>query len=441
MSDSIFGDSYNIKNREFPEQGKFYTVEYADNLQKISRWAYGYDKVIEIIRANSALLQPRIDSGRIHEDLGGIPIVYKNDRLWIPILEEQSTTDIEDVNPEFHNEIVFRINGKIFHGFTTNTMERSINTIADSFSFTAPYDYNDESSKYLDAYTFHEVELFIDGKLFMTGTASTWSFKVGVDSTMVTIGCKSKAGVLVDCPSNDSKLNYTKQTFSQIAQSLIQPYGITLELPYGDSGIINRTKRDVGQKIFDFLAKIAKDKGFILNSTSQGGIKLDRANIDNEPILNIIQGDPNIIDISVSYDGQKRFSSFKAISQSRGNAKNASEIKDTTINAYRPNIFNAENNEQGGIQNAALWERSRSLARSSTVSVMMSGWDDKNGDIITENNTVTLYAPSACIHTETKYLIEKVSYAQNGKSVTLSLTLPQAYTLEFPEKDEMPWQR
>jgi len=99
---NFFGDSYKIKNRSFPKPDEFYTVVMADNLYKISRWAYGYNRVPELINANSKLLQTRIDSGKVHTDLGGIPIVYEGDLLWIPSAENKikETETIDSDSPD-----------------------------------------------------------------------------------------------------------------------------------------------------------------------------------------------------------------------------------------------------------------------------------------------------------------------------------------------------
>lgn len=434
-----FGDSLKIKNRKFPKQGEFYTVENADNLIKISHWAYGRKLIDDIVNANS-VLQSRIHSGRIHRDLGGIPIVYKGDLIMIPLVDKVEAEDIEDIHPDFPDEVVIRIEGQIIHGFTTNAIERGINTLADSFTFTAPYDPETEESRLLDAHSFNKAELFIDKKLNMVGTLEHWSGNIDENQTSYTITARSKPGVLVDCPSENMRLDFSGQTFAQIARTLIKPFGLEIELPYGDTPIITQAKRELSQKVFDFLAGLAKSKGFILDSSKQGKIILDRANIDGEPILNIIQGDPNIIDIKPTYDGTKRFSSFMALSQSKGNGKIQSQpLQDKTVSAYRPMIFNANNNEKGDIQNAAKWERARSLSSSMTLSVDISGWRDKNNNIIMENNIVTVYFPKAQIHSETRFLIEKVSLKQNGKLASLDLVLPQAYSLEFPEY--LPWVR
>jgi hypothetical protein len=58
----------------------------------------------------------------------------------------------------FPDEIAIRINGKIFRGWTVTSIERSINSIADSFSFTAPFNPDDPDSVYLDPFTYLETE-------------------------------------------------------------------------------------------------------------------------------------------------------------------------------------------------------------------------------------------------------------------------------------------
>lgn len=439
-----FGDSLKIKDRTFPVQGQQYTVEPADNLLKISEWAYGYRRTQEIVDANP-VLQQRIKSGRIHgASLGGIPIVYVGDVLMIPQLSEPvpEPVDIEDKS-EFQDDVVIRINGIILYGFTVNGFQRSINSIADAFTFSAPYNPENPNSELLDANTYYTGEMFIDGKLFIKGICTTWDYNQSKEQTTASIQVRSKAGVLIDCPSTDTRLNYTSQTFGQIAENILRPFGIALELPYDDTGIINKVKRDSQEKVFDFLAKLAKAKGFILNSTKTGNLKLDRANIDGEPILNLIQGDQKIIgNPSTGFDGAMRFSTFQAISQTKGNASNNSgEIRDDSITAYRPNIFSADNNESGEIEDAAKWERARSLSNSTKISISYSGWRDKNNKIILENETVTLYYPKLCIHKEVKLLIEQVQYSDNPKQVNLSLALPQAYTLDFPTEEGWFWQR
>lgn len=428
-----------------PQQGKFYKVISGDNILKVAYWAYGassyYPKIMD---GNAELLQPRIKAGRIQTGISvaGLPIIYVGDTLWIPAFKSKNTQVVKKVkiDADYPDEVAIRINGKVFKGWTTNSIERAVNTITDSFSFTAPFNWQDDDSKYLDPYTFYETDLFIGGDLFLAGVANAWSPRFSTDSTMTTISVRSKAGVLIDCPPTDKQLSYYKQTLKQITEKVISVFGIGAEFPHGDSGIINKAKRSVGEKTFQFIAGLSKKFGYVINSTIEGGIKFDRANIDGKPILELIQGQQPLLDLTATYDGTKRFSDFIANSQSRSKSGNTATVKDETIPVKRPIIFDAKDTDQGNILDSAKWERSRSLARSAPITAKIKGWRDKNGDVIIENNVVTLYAPNIHIYNETKFLIEKISFSEEGgKTATLNLVLPQAYTLEFPKI--LPWSR
>lgn len=428
-------------SRAYPQPGKNYTVVSADDIVKLASWAYNDESKINlIIDSNKALLKPRSDAGRIHGlDRKGVPIIYVGDVLWIPPeqKEQNKNEKIESENPD---EIAIRIENKIFKGFIVTGIDRAINTIADAFSFTASFNPSDPDSKYLDPYTYYPMDLFIGGELFMSGVAEHWSPNASTDATTTTIKVRSRSGVLVDCNAQDKNLSYKKQTLQQIANNVLRPFGILTEFPYGDSGIINNAKRNVSDKVFSFVSGLAKKFGYIVNSISTGSLRFDRANIDGEPILKLIQGEQPLIDFSATYDGTQRFSDFTANSQSRGKPGNTATVKDKSIPVFRPISFDAKDTEQGNIQDSAKWERARSLARSANTSVVVEGWRDDKNKIILENNTVILKAPNIHIYNETKFLIEKVSYTQQGgRKAKLDLVLPQAYTLEFPSV--FPWSR
>jgi len=427
-------------SRAYPKPGQNYTVVSADDIIKLAEWAYNDSSKIDlIIDANKALLKPRSDAGRILPDRQGVPIVYVGDVVWIPPLQKKEKTN-EKIEASSPDETAIRINGRIFRGWITNSIERSINTIVDAFSFTAPFTPDDPDSVYLDPYTYYPTDLFIGGELFMAGVAEHWAPSVSPDATTTTIKVRSRGGVLVDCNAQDKNLSYKKQTLRGIANQVLRPFGILTEFPFGDSGIINSAKRNVSDKVFQFIAGLARKFGFIINSTADGSLRFDRANIDGKPILKLIQGEQPLIAYSATYDGTQRFSDFTANSQSRGKPRNTATVKDESIPIFRPINFDAKDTEQGNIQDPAKWERARSLSRSADVEATVSGWRDDNGDLILENNTVILKAPNIHIYQETKFLIEKVLYTlQGGRQAKLSLVLPQAYTLDFP--DIFPWSR
>lgn len=424
-----------LKTNPRPAPGTYYTVPKGSFIDTISLKAYGYNRNDDIVDANRQLLKSRPLAA-------GLPQIYPGDRLWLPP-EEETVAEEEKVEAETSDEVAIRINGKIFKGWTTNSIQRSMNSIADSFSFQAPFNPNDvENSVYLDPYTYLTTDLFIGGKLYIAGRSEKWNPRFSVDSTITTIEARSLGGVIVDCTSQNKALSFAKQTLQQISSILLTPFGLSAQFPQGDSSIFANTKRNITDKIYSYLQGLSKKAGFIINSTREGGLKFERANTAGVPIMELIQGEPPLVGLSATYDGTQRFSDYIAVSQSSGNPTNNFLEKDTTIPVYRPLIFSAKDTQQGDIKNASAWERNRALAKSAKITATIATWLDPQGNLIFENNTINLTAPNIHIYNKTKLLIEKVALSETesgGKVATLTLVLPESYTLLFPEV--LPWQR
>jgi prophage tail gpP-like protein len=415
-------------------QGKWYRVVKGDQIRRLAREAYGWDNSDAIVQANEGLLKDRGPS------LEKLPIIIGGDDLWIPPLEP-AVTEPETIDAESDDEVAIRIDGVIFRGWVSISIERAMNNIADIFSFVAPYDpIEDPNSIYIDPYTYHTADLFIGGQLFIKGRAEKWNPSEG-ESVDMTVECRSLPGILVDCSSTDKALNYSGLSLKKIVDILIRPFGLRSDFPNGDTDIFNNTKRNVTDKVASYIQGLARKKSLVTNSTIDGQLKFEQANIEGVPIMALVEGQQPTISVGASYDGTKRFSEYNAISQSKGKPGNSATVHDESIPIKRPLIFSAKDTEQGNISEAAKWRRSRALAESAPVSVTVGTWVDDNGNIIRENETVTLLAPKRAIFNETKYLIEKVSLTktESGRSATMTLVLPQAYTTELPER--YPWER
>jgi prophage tail gpP-like protein len=419
--------------------GQNYTVLLNDRITDISFQAYGYDKSNEIVDANQGLLAGRPTS------LENLPTIYQGDVLWIPDnppVEENDAEEIEFTEPD---EVAIRINGTIFRGWTAETIERSMNTIADAFSFTAPFNPDDPESKFLDPYTYYPCDIFIGGKKYIAGRCEKWNPTAQKDSTSRTIECRSLPAAIIDCPSHQSKVSYFNLSLKEISEIILKPFGIQIEFRETQDGRENAkfksTKRNFKDKIFSYLQSIGKRRGFVLNSTRDGNIKYDFANLDSVPIMQLVEGNYPLTGITASYDGTKRFSDYKAVAQKRGRPGITESVKDNSIPIHRPTIIDSKFSTKGDIKTSAEWARSRALAASSPVTATVGTWQDNTGQTIKENSLVTLLAPKISIYNETEFLIEKVSLSQGsgGKQAVLTLVLPQAYTTVFPEV--FPWSR
>lgn len=418
-----------------PVAGKFYLVPKDSWLDTISMATYGtVDYVTDIIEANDFLADKPIFTP------DGLPFINTGDILWLPDILGKKNPD--KIPFTYEDEITIRIDGKIFRGWESATINRNLNTCADVFSFVAQYNPDSESAKYLEPYRYYDADLFIGGELYIAGRIMKNTPAPNVSGTFMTVEARSLPGVTVDCQSLDKSLNYNRQTLKQIAKKILMPFGVKTDFPDGDTDPFIKVNREVEETVFDFLSKLAQQKGFVITSTLDSKMSFVRADILSEPVANLVSGKQPLLNVSASYDSTKRFSHYTAYSQSSSRAGNKAQIVDESIIKYRPMTFIADSTEAGNILDAVKWKRSRMLAESAPVSANVTGWRDFKKNLWMENKTVTLYFPKACIFRETKFLITAVSLQKDlagGNITTLTLSLPEAFTLDFPE--EFPWLR
>ena len=420
------------ETNEKPKPGTWYTVPKGSWLDSISMAAYGRDRTDEIIDANQVLLSSR----PIHAG-SQLPYIHPGDKLWLPPDGTEEPDTIPASDPE---EVAIRIDGKIYRGWQTSNVERSMDTCADAFTFVAPYDPDREESRVLDPYSMARADLFIGGDLYVSGLMMKHT--VSPDGGTMTVEVRSLPGETIENQSLQKSTSYNGQTMKQIADAELRPFGIESYFPDGDSDAFVKANRDVTDEVFSFLAKLAKQKGFVITSTIDGKMAFVRANTKGKPVAALKAGQQPLVSVSPpSFDATVRHSHFIAVSQSAGTPGNRAEVKDDGVKLYRPHVFTADATEAGNITDAATWKRNRSLAESVSWDATVRGWRDPSGALWMENTKVTLYYPRACVFSETEMIITKVrpSKDDGGNMAVLTLALPAAFTLDEPEA--YPWER
>ncbi len=418
-----------------PKAGTFHIVIPGDRIRAIARKTYGYDRSSDITESNNALLSGRVTS------LEGLPTIFPGDSLWLPAVKEQFS---EKIVASTDDEIIIRLDGKLFKGWTTANIQRNINTVADAFTFTLPYDYKDEQLRELTkSYSYKKCDLFIGGELYISAQTIKWSTGGRIGSVVKTIEARTKAGHTVECMAQKKAVEYKNQTLSQIATDILSSYGDDLKPQFfdGDSDKFTKVRKEVTDTDFGFLSGLASQKGFMITSSDDGNLAFIRAAVEGKPVFRFIEGVTPIEHISVSSDGTKRFSSMQAVTESAGKSGVNSTLTDNTIPVYRPLVFSADDLEGGNLETSLKWRKSKALADSYKVSVTITGWRNENNKLWRENMKGTIKAPSVDIFTESDYIISSVRLTKNesgGNISQLQMVIPQAYSLEFP--DSFPWE-
>ena len=418
-----------------PKPGTHHKVIPGDKIRSIARKTYGYDRSSDLVNANSSILTGRPIS------LEGLPTIYQGDNLWLPDVKEQFSNKITATH---NDEITIRLGGKLFTGWTATSLQRNIDSVADGFTFSLPYDPNNlELRELTRAYSYKNCDIFIGDELYIAAQTIKWSVGTRKNQTVKTIEARTKAGHTIECMAQKNAVEYKNQTLSQIATDIMESYGDNLKPLFfaGDSDKFTKVRKEVTETDYSFLVGLAAQKGFMITSSDDGRFAFIRAEINGLPVFRFIEGETAIEHISTSNDGTKRFSSMQSVTETAGTSGISSTLSDPNIPIYRPFVFSADDLEAGNLETALKWRKSKALANSYSVSITVSGWRNERGQLWRENMKGTVKAPLVDILNESDYIIAGVTLRKDetgGNIATLKMVIPQAYSLEFPTS--FPWE-
>ena len=342
--------------------------------------------------------------------------------------------ELEDIQP---------ISGTLdieLEGFEAANIHRNLDSLADGFTFTGPYD-PDAPYEYLVRPNQKEAVLYIDGEVYIRGVTEKWDPGFDLNSTVTSVECRTKPGVLLECTSTAKDTTYKNQTLREIAERECEPFGIFPEFPNGDSPKIALAQRCPIDTIFPFLKKLACNYEFLINSTSDGDIAFIKPGLNVENVGSLSQGSEPLITVDTSYDFSKRYSEYTATGQFPGNPKAIATVSDNSVSVYRPIMFRSDAKDATSLLNAAKWRQTRALV-AVEVTAKVDGWRDMNGDLWRENRKINLKAPNVYLFNDYEYLIKNVVLDKNesgGETATLTLVMPESFTGEFPIS--LPWER
>lgn len=196
------------------------------------------------------------------------------------------------------------------------------------------------------------------------------------------------------------------------------------------------------QSAFDFLAKLAKQRNFVLTDSVGGELLFWRSIAPGAPRARFVEGQPPLISVSATFAPQDYFSEITGIAKTRS-GKAGSRF--TVANPFgadfiRPDVFSPDDTDSGDLEQAVRARMGRMFAGAASYTVTVPTWRDASGEIWRPNTTVTLNAPGAMVYRETEMVIRDVTFDvgdNDAQTATLSLVLPGAFSGEIPEV--LPW--
>ncbi|EBH8905741.1 phage baseplate assembly protein [Salmonella enterica] len=344
------------------------------------------------------------------------------------------------------NNVELKVDGKIFSGWTSVTVNRSIETMAGYFDLGVNVQTSTDLSSLAPGKPF---TLSIDGQTVITGYTDGRRRQMGADSMKITIAGRDKTADLIDCAAIYKGGQWKKRTLEQIARDLCQPYDVAVrwELTDAESAApFTSFTLDHSETVYEALGRAARARGVLITSNAAGDLVFTRA--DESHSDRLVLGE-NLLSVDFDEDYRDRFSEYTVKGHGRSNGKVGDTVDartiasqkgtatDSSITRYRPMIILADSKIDA--QNAtarALREQRRRLAKSVTFEAQLDGWTRSNGQIWMPNILAEIDASKFAIQTGPLLVSKVVLTLDDREGVKTTLTLaPRDGFLVPVEKD------
>lgn len=326
----------------------------------------------------------------------------------------------------------FRINGKnvlILSGRLIRTMD----TAADGFAVSIPTPKiatNPELYQAISPYQYTPVEVYLDSTLQLTGALTKPANSKSNSGAISTLEGFSKTFNFID--SNiDSRYEFRFVNVHQMATELAKQTATQVVFDTDPGGNFGQKTARRGQSAFQFLAPIVRQRSQVMSCTPEGALLFSTTNTNSEPVGTIEEDNPNSLlqkEFNVSFDGRKRFKSYKVLSSSPFGYGQATSIDDN-INQPRHRIIES-NDIVGSVQETADFQKNISILDGLTLAIPIVGWEAPNGTLWEPNTLITIKSETMFIPDGFTFLIRQVEFIweKTNKTATLSIIPPNVYT-------------
>lgn len=323
------------------------------------------------------------------------------------------------------NTVTLRTDGRLFTGWTSVSVTRSIESVAGYFELGVNVPPGTDLSGLAPGKAF---TLEIDGQIVCTGYIDSRRRQMTADSMKITVAGRDKTADLIDCAAVYSGGQWKNRTLEQIARDLSAPYGVTVRWELSDkesSAAFPGFTLDHSETVYEALVRASRARGVLMTSNAAGELVFSRA--ASTATDELVLGE-NLLTLDFEEDFRDRFSEYTVKGYARANGAEGDDIDaksivsrkgtatDSDVTRYRPMIIIADSKITAkDAQARALREQRRRLAKSITFEAEIDGWTRKDGQLWMPNLLVTIDASKYAIKT-TELLVSKVTLILNDQT-------------------------
>lgn len=346
----------------------------------------------------------------------------------------------ESSGPE---EVAIKIKGRRFRFWERVRITGAIDSVP-TVEFNAPLD--SELPGFREAirpFSYEPVEVTVGGQRLFSGTLMGVTPMVTPTRKVVAVSAYGRPGVLMDCtaPASAFPLEFWDSSLRDIAAALVAPFGLRVKFSAGAGATFDYVALEPGQKIFGFLAGLAKLRNLVISSDAAGGVLFQQATRAGSPVAVLEEGTAPVVSVTAEFNAQGYYSHVTAVEDASifGTGGQYTVRNARLSGVLRPFTFKAPDALEAEIQTAVEAKAGRMLGDAISYSLALTSWRTPAGELWKPNTTLLLTAPDALIYQKYEFLVKSVALTRDRKTETaaLQLVLPEAYRGATPKR--MPW--
>jgi prophage tail gpP-like protein len=347
-----------------------------------------------------------------------------------------------------------RIRGQEWAYWDDIEITRSIDTHS-TVGFTAPFEV--ERKEFRDTFrpfSFAPLEVLVNGKHLFTGKMIDVQPQLKADERTVQISAYSKAAVLEDCniPADSVPFEATGLSLRQIAERLGAPFGVGVVLAVPDPSAFKKvntktrtldTKLESDQKIQDFLADLARQRGLVIADTERGELLFQKSIAPGNPVVRLEEGQAPLLSVAPTLNPQEYFTEVTGFRLAKrgsvGSKYTLASRERIAGGVLRSLSFRLDDIEKADVPTAVRAHVGRMLASAVSYVITVPTWRDPSGELWAPNTTLVLKAPSAFVFKDYEFLIRDVVFhcSSDERTASLGLVLPGVFSGDLPPT--RPW--